>query len=511
MLNAEASATNPSTMRAFAGATWRNNIRLRRNAASLVSAFVIPGLFMVSFIAVFGHAASSIGFDYPLYLMAAAMFQAVMFTAGGSAMAMAVDIESGLIARLQTMPISALVTIGSRLATDLIRSLLSAGTVVLLGLLFGAQPDSAAGLLAAFLLAQGIGLVLGLASSGLALRSQHPVQTASLIQGIEMPLLMASTAFIPVATLPGWLQPIITHQPFSPLIDTIRALLTGGSAWHDGDRGGWLATRRARGRQRMGGTRISEALMNLVNTTAIHANRILLRWARSRSVLIMAAALPVVMIGLVLILFDGMVKLFTGSSLEVLPLSLMVAVGAAFTGALMGAGSIVQERHEGLPQRLATMPGRRSAPVLGWVAAETIRAGITVFVAFGLGLALGGRVGTLGAGLGVVAVLAVVALAAASVGVMLGYVVNTPQGAVSFVPLVMAAMFFNTAMMPRDMYAPALRPVVDVSPITAVAELVDGLVAGTPSTTAVFAFVAWYGGLIALSGVVLVRATSPRK
>lgn len=51
----------PSSWRAFSGAAWRNNVRLSRNGASIVSAFVIPGMFMLAFWAVFGHAASSSG------------------------------------------------------------------------------------------------------------------------------------------------------------------------------------------------------------------------------------------------------------------------------------------------------------------------------------------------------------------------------------------------------------------------------------------------------------------
>ncbi len=215
------------TWRAFAGATWRNMLRLRRNTASLVSAFVIPGLFMLSFWSVFGHAAANTGFDYALFLLGACMVQAVMFTAGGSAGALAVDMENGLLSRMRAMPITALVAVGGRLATDLIRSLCSLATVTALALLCGAEPDGLSGLLLGFGVVLLVGEVLSLAFCGIALRSSHPVQTAGLLQTIEMPLLVFSTAFIPVAMLPDWLGPIVEHLPFSPLIDTTRALLAG--------------------------------------------------------------------------------------------------------------------------------------------------------------------------------------------------------------------------------------------------------------------------------------------
>ena len=71
------------------------------------------------------------------------------------------------------------------------------------------------------------GVVSAMLFCGICLRARHPVSTASVIQGVEMPLLMLSTAFIPVETLLSWLRPIILHQPFSPLIDTLRAILNG--------------------------------------------------------------------------------------------------------------------------------------------------------------------------------------------------------------------------------------------------------------------------------------------
>lgn len=217
----------PSGLRVLAGATWRNNLRLRRNSASLVSALVIPGMSMLAFWIVFGHAANSSAFDYALFLMAASMFQAVMFAAGGSAMALAVDMECGLLSRLRAMPIRAMVAVGGRMLTDLIRAFISLAVIVAIGLACGAKPDGIGGLLLACVVALAMGEVLVLAFCGLALRSRHPVQVASLVQGVELPLLMLSTAFIPAQSLPDWLEPVIVHMPFSVMIDTNRAFLRG--------------------------------------------------------------------------------------------------------------------------------------------------------------------------------------------------------------------------------------------------------------------------------------------
>ena len=107
--------------------------------------------------------------------------------------------------------------------------------------------------------------------------------------------------------------------------------------------------------------------------------------------------------------------------------------------------------------------------------------------------------------LGIIASLTVVAMAAGAFGVMLGYVVETPQGAFSFTPLVMAFTVFNTAMMPRDMYAAVLRPFVDASPVTAVSRLVDAIVSERVQAWQILVFFCWFVGLVLLSALVLSR------
>lgn len=118
----------------------------------MVLALVIPAMMMAAFWLVFGNAAKSAGFDYALFLLAGAMFHAVMFAAGGSCMALAVDVENGLIDRMRAMPIPAWVAIGGRTITDLLRSVVSVLSVVVVALLCGAKPQHLGGLLIASLL-----------------------------------------------------------------------------------------------------------------------------------------------------------------------------------------------------------------------------------------------------------------------------------------------------------------------------------------------------------------------
>lgn len=241
---------------------------------------------------------------------------------------------------------------------------------------------------------------------------------------------------------------------------------------------------------------------------AVHAGRLLRRWRRSPVTIGAALGVPVVMIVIIRGMFAGMVEQFSGAEMDMTGVAVMVGVSQAFTRGLLGAGAIVQERHEGLPQRLASMPGPRSAAIVGRILAEAARAFATTLAAVALGLVLGAEFGGAVHLLGVLVVLAFVAVSAGAVGVMLGHLVETPQGAFSFAPLVMVAMFFNTAMMPREMYAAVLRPLVDGSPITAVIELVDAIIGGGLEGQQLLVFVLWFGGLVALSLLALRRRAS---
>ena len=72
---------------------------------------------------------------------------------------------------------------------------------------------------------------------------------------------------------------------------------------------------------------------------------------------------------------------------------------------------------------------------------------------------------------------------------------------------VLKAFKLSTAMMPRDMYAEVLRPIVDVSPLTAVTELSDALINDRVVAGDIVLFVGWFAGLIIFSLVILARKT----
>lgn len=242
----------------------------------------------------------------------------------------------------------------------------------------------------------------------------------------------------------------------------------------------------------------------------VHAGRLLRRWSRSSPMIVSTVGLPIIMVVVVNVMFDGMVKQFTGQGMNPAHVAVMVAVSMAFTGSILGAGGTVQERQEGLPDRLATMPGHTSASLAGRVVAESLRALITAIASLGVGFAYGADFGGITGFTWTVLILLLVACAAGTVGVLLGYTVDTPQGALSLSPLIMAAMFFSTAVMPREMYAPGVRPLVSISPITAVTQVISDAHSKVFNVGHLLAFLAWFGGMVILASLVLARVARRR-
>lgn len=235
----------------------------------------------------------------------------------------------------------------------------------------------------------------------------------------------------------------------------------------------------------------------------VHAGRILIHWVRSPAMVAYTLGIPIAMVAIIRLMFSGMVEQFSGKPMNMVEVSVMVAVSQAFTGGLFGAGAIVQERQDGLPQRLATLPGPRSAVVAGRILAESIRAFASIMTAILVGVVYGANFNGMLNVIEITLYLVIVALSAGAFGSMLGYLVDTPQGAFSVTPLIMAFTIFNTAMMPRDMYLPSLRRLVDVSPITAITRLVELTISGGADNLSVITFLSWFVGLMVFSLLIL--------
>ncbi|MCG8923603.1 ABC transporter permease [Lentzea sp. CC55] len=202
------------------------SIRLsRRNLDTAIMAVVLPVLMMALFVYVFGGAISSVQ-SYVDYVVPGIVVLCTGYGATSTAMPVADDVQKGVVDRFRSMPISGFSVLTGHVVASVARNALATFAVVLVALLMGFRPTASAG---AWALAMGLLLLYVLALSWLAAGFgviARSVESASLLGFFMLFLPYLSSAFVPVATMPPWLRAVSEHQPITPVVETVRALLT---------------------------------------------------------------------------------------------------------------------------------------------------------------------------------------------------------------------------------------------------------------------------------------------
>lgn len=208
---------------------WRNLITLRRLPQLLVFATVQPVIFVLMFRYVFGGAIHIQHGSYVNYLMPGVFAQTVAFGAIQTGIGLAEDLHKGLIERFRSLPMARSAVLSGRTLADLTRNVFVMVLMIAIGYLVGFRVQTNIfGLLAgmAVMLFFGFSLTWIFAIIGLSTTNAESAQAASF--PILAPLVFASSAFVVVGTMPGWLQGFAKYQPLSISIDATRSLMLGG-------------------------------------------------------------------------------------------------------------------------------------------------------------------------------------------------------------------------------------------------------------------------------------------
>ncbi|WP_394768710.1 ABC transporter permease [Lacisediminihabitans sp.] len=207
--------------------------RTVRSVDSLVTALVIPVSIMLVFVIVFGGAIEGNG-DYINYVVPGTLVLCVGFVSASTAVAVAQDMTSGTIDRFKTLPIFAASPMIGHVVSSVIRNLATTAVVIGVALLLGFRPHAdLGGWLAAvgFLVLAILGFTWISCAAGLALS----VEAAGSVNFVFLFLPYLSSGFVPIDSMPDWLQGFARTQPFTPIIETARGLLSGtdvgGTGW----------------------------------------------------------------------------------------------------------------------------------------------------------------------------------------------------------------------------------------------------------------------------------------
>jgi ABC transporter DrrB family efflux protein len=219
-----------SVVRDTSAIVKRNLLGYLRVPQLLVFSTIQPVIFVIMFRYVFGGAIGKVqGVPYVDFLMPGIFVQTVVFGSIATSIGLATDMKSGLMERFHALPMARSAVLTGRTLADLLRNVFVVILMMTVGFLVGWRiHTNVLGLIAGGLVVLMFGFAMSwiFATVGLALGDPESAQAAAF--PVLAPLVFASSAFVPVESMPGWLQSFASHQPVTLTVNAVRALTIGG-------------------------------------------------------------------------------------------------------------------------------------------------------------------------------------------------------------------------------------------------------------------------------------------
>jgi ABC transporter DrrB family efflux protein len=219
-----------SVVRDTSAIVKRNLLGYLRVPQLLVFSTIQPVIFVIMFRYVFGGAIGNVqGVPYVDFLMPGIFVQTVVFGSIATSIGLATDMKSGLMERFHALPMARSAVLTGRTLADLLRNVFVVILMMTVGFLVGWRiHTNVLGLIAGGLVVLMFGFAMSwiFATVGLALGDPESAQAAAF--PVLAPLVFASSAFVPVESMPGWLQSFASHQPVTITVNAVRALTIGG-------------------------------------------------------------------------------------------------------------------------------------------------------------------------------------------------------------------------------------------------------------------------------------------
>ncbi|MCI1858174.1 MAG: ABC transporter permease [Sporolactobacillus sp.] len=209
---------------------WRGLLKIRRTPEQLFDVTLQPIIFTLMFTYIFGGAISGNVENYLPVIIPGILVQTVITTSIVTGVQLREDMDKGVFDRFKSLPIARISPLAGALLADTIRYTIATVLTFAMGYIMGYRPG---GGLASVVFAGLLVIVCSWSISWIFAFFGVIARTASSVQGISMlvlfPLTFLSNAFVPVKTMPHWLQWLANINPVSHLITAVRQLTNSGS------------------------------------------------------------------------------------------------------------------------------------------------------------------------------------------------------------------------------------------------------------------------------------------
>lgn len=204
--------------------------KMRRQPEQFADVAIQPILFTLMFGFIFGGAISGDVAGYLPIMVPGILAMTCLTASMATGVQLREDMDTGVFDRFKTLPVARIAPLAGPMVADLLRYGIAATLTFLAGIVMGYRPEGGfGGVLAAIVLVviTGWSLSWAFAYVGTIVRSAQGVQGISMM--ILFPLTFLSNAFVPVETLPTWLQWFVNINPISHVVSGVRDLANTGT------------------------------------------------------------------------------------------------------------------------------------------------------------------------------------------------------------------------------------------------------------------------------------------
>ncbi|WP_028562318.1 ABC transporter permease [Paenibacillus pinihumi] len=213
---------------------YRGLLKIRRTPEQLFDVTLQPIVFTLMFAYIFGGAISGNVENYLPVIIPGILVQTVITSSIVTGVQLREDMDKGVFDRFKSLPIARIAPLAGALLADTIRYTIATVLTFTMGYILGYRPEAGIGYVA---IAAVLVIACAWAISWIFAFFGVIARTASSVQGISMiilfPLTFVSNAFVPVDTMPGWLQWFSGINPVSHLVTAVRNLTNTGTAGTD--------------------------------------------------------------------------------------------------------------------------------------------------------------------------------------------------------------------------------------------------------------------------------------
>src|SRR5580698_486463 len=213
---------------------YRGLRKMRRNPEQFSDVTIQPIIFTLMFTYIFGGAIAGNVHNYLPTIIPGILAMTVLTTSQVTGVQIREDMDKGVFNRFRSMPMSRIAPLAGALLADTIRYGIATVLTLVMGYILGWRPGGGFDLL---VLSALLTVVVAWCISWIFAFIGMIARTAASVQGIAFlflfPLTFLSNAFIPVKTLPGWLQAFVKVNPISHLVSAVRQLTNQGVIGHN--------------------------------------------------------------------------------------------------------------------------------------------------------------------------------------------------------------------------------------------------------------------------------------